>query len=175
MSNFCGKIPLWDCPHWGVVPFLDLRLLGKQARQTVFILLCSFPLPRKWFNPRLWLTANTFLLFYHIISSCYNILLTAFFAMGTWPRSQWKGTSLCTSWLEVSSSQISPNSPTPKLLGHNAAGSSLAQKVQKGPPRLQRRFCLYLNTTSRHYASCKIGFEFHYVVLHLGRYKSFAM
>ena len=127
MGNFYGRISLWDCPHRRVVPFRDLNLLKNQARQTnhsFFIYWSSinftpfsfiiviyyfwrthitvFFLLRKWFNHCLWLAANIFFLFYYIMPSCYNIFVTASFVVGTWPRSQQRGPSLCTSWLEVS-------------------------------------------------------------------------
>ena len=34
VGNFLGRISLWDCLYWRVVPFLDLNLLRNQARQT---------------------------------------------------------------------------------------------------------------------------------------------
>ena len=53
-----------------------------------------------------------------------------------------------TSWLEVDFNQASPDSPTLELLGHNVAGSSPAQKIQKGPPHTHHQILgkpLFLN------------------------------
>ena len=135
--------PSWDCPHWRVVPFQDLNLLRNQARQInhflflsikiisfYFIVVINLFLPNSY-HCVLCLKASKFLLFYHVIPSCYNIFVIASSAVGTWPRSQQRGPSLCTSWLGVSFSQASPNSPTLELLGHNVVGNS--------PPKITKR------------------------------------